>query len=216
MDDLQLKQAVIDELEADLEIQPEHIRVQVHQGVVTLAGRVANSAQKSRAESRVLGIDGVVAVAQELEIEAEGAGRRSDEDIASTARHLLDCDPRLPVGAFSVVVEKGAVRLCGEARSEAQRGAAESDVGHVDGVVSVNNEIQLDGSDTTQVQNVIRTAFERAADLEADRISVHFESDGTVTLGGQVHSVLERASAENAAWSVPGVIRVVNRIEIGY
>jgi osmotically-inducible protein OsmY len=36
-----------------------------------------------------------------------------------------------------------------------------------------------------------------------------------VRLSGTVHTMMERARAENAAWSAPGVSKVVNQIDIG-
>ena len=63
------------------------------------------------------------------------------------------------------------------------------------------------------VENEIRDAFERNADLDADGISVTV-SDGTVQLSGQVHSLHEANIAESAAWSAPGVQSVERHLTV--
>ena len=63
------------------------------------------------------------------------------------------------------------------------------------------------------VENEIRDAFERNADLDANGISVTV-SDGKVELSGQVHSLHEANIAESAAWSAPGVQRVERHLTV--
>ncbi|MDB5971210.1 MAG: ornithine aminotransferase [Hydrocarboniphaga sp.] len=217
MDDLQLKQAVIDELESDLAIDATHVGVLVHHGVVTLGGYVASHAQKHHAEDVVRRVKGVKAVAQELDVKRQQTAALDDEQIAARAVRVIEWDSQLPRGAISVTVEQGRLSLSGVVDRDSQRRAAEADVAGIRGVTSVNNLITLLAADgVSQVQDEIRAAFERAADIEAERITVHVHSDHTVVLGGQVHSMIERAAAENAAWSAAGTMKVVNRIEIGH
>jgi len=63
------------------------------------------------------------------------------------------------------------------------------------------------------VEDEIRDAFERNADLDADGISVTV-SEGKVELSGQVHSLHEANIAESAAWSAPGVHSVERRLTV--
>lgn len=216
MNDLQLKQAVVDELEFDPAIEAAHVTAFVHDGVVTLAGYVTDYAQKHAAEQAVRRVKGVRAVAQEIEVRLPGDKQISDDEIASRAARILDWDLRLPRKAIEVTVENGVVKLGGCVPWDYLRRSAEADVRKLSGVVAVSNQISVrSNTDLRQVQGSIRAAFERAADLEAERISVRQDEDGAVVLGGHVHTMLERAAAENAAWSAPGVSRVINHIEIG-
>ena len=63
------------------------------------------------------------------------------------------------------------------------------------------------------VKEKIQAAFKRSAEIDSKSIGVQ-TSDGTVTLTGTVHSWVEREDAINAAWSAPGVNKVVDRIAI--
>lgn len=216
MNDLQLKQAVIDELEFDPVLDAAHVTAFVHDGVVTLAGYVSDYAQKHAAAEAARRVRGVRAVAQEIEVRLPGDRKVADDDIAARAVRLLEWDLQLPQDAIRVTVEGGIVVLEGQVSWEFQRREAEADIRKLGGVVGVRNLITLlPRAQVDQVQQCIRSAFERAADLESDRVSVHVEPGGTVRLSGIVHTMSERARAENAAWSAPGVSKVVNQIEIG-
>ena len=61
------------------------------------------------------------------------------------------------------------------------------------------------------IKHKIEQAFERAADLDAEMISVEAK-DGKIILRGTVDSWAERERAELAAWAAPGVSRVENEI----
>jgi osmotically-inducible protein OsmY len=62
------------------------------------------------------------------------------------------------------------------------------------------------------IKHKIEQAFERAADLDAEMISVEAK-DGKIILRGTVDSWAERERAElAAAWAAPGVSRVENEI----
>jgi osmotically-inducible protein OsmY len=217
MNDLQLKQAVIDELEFDPAFDAAHIGVFAHNGVVTLTGYVDDYAQKHAAENAARRVKGVKAVAQELEVRLPGDKKVSDDEIAARAAKLLEWDLRLPHDTVTVTVEDGVVQLTGQVNWDFQRREAEADMRKLGGVVAVVNHLCVrSNTNVDEVQTSIRAAFERAADLEAERISVQLDGAGAVVLTGQVHTLHERAAAENAAWSAPGVTKVVNQIQIGF
>jgi osmotically-inducible protein OsmY len=67
--------------------------------------------------------------------------------------------------------------------------------------------------DIADVKAVLRSAFERNAEIEASGITVEVEN-GKVVLGGKVQSWIEREEAERTAWSIPGVTAVEDRIAI--
>jgi osmotically-inducible protein OsmY len=56
--------------------------------------------------------------------------------------------------------------------------------------------------------------LKRNADVEAAHIQVDV-AGGNVTLKGGVTGWRERIAAERAAWSIPGVVSVVNNLSIG-
>jgi osmotically-inducible protein OsmY len=63
------------------------------------------------------------------------------------------------------------------------------------------------------VKNKIEEALERAAEVDAHKISVEVR-DHKVILRGNVKTWFERDEAERAAWSAPGVVEVQSEIQI--
>jgi osmotically-inducible protein OsmY len=214
-EDLKLQQRVIDELEFTPEVNAAHIGISVHGGVVTLSGHVESLHEKHLAEAAVRRVKGVRAVAQELAVHLPSDRKTDDDEIAARAVHLLDWDAQLPSQALSVRVSQGIVTLTGNVEWDFQRRAAEADVRKLGGVRGVINEIRLKPkASTAEIRNMIHAAFERAADLRADGISVETSGSGVVVLRGKVHTLGEQVMAENAAWAVPGVTSVENRVDV--
>jgi osmotically-inducible protein OsmY len=95
-----------------------------------------------------------------------------------------------------------------------QKDAAERAVRYLRGVRGVFNNITVQPKVAPKdVQKRITEALHRHADIDARRIHVE-ASGGTVTLDGNVRSWTEKNEAERAAWTVPGVSMVVNRIGV--
>jgi osmotically-inducible protein OsmY len=67
--------------------------------------------------------------------------------------------------------------------------------------------------DLASIKNSIETALTRNAEIEAEGINVDV-SGGKVTLNGRVNTWRERITAERAAWSVPGVTAVEDRLVV--
>ena len=109
-----------------------------------------------------------------------------------------------------VRVENGWLTLEGELNFPFQRDAAKRAVEHLWGVRGVTNAIGLKLMVFSgDVKAKIRSAFERAAEIDANKLQVEIH-DSAVTLRGEVHSWNEYEEAETAALSVPGVMSVNN------
>ncbi len=151
-------------------------------------------------------------MADELEVHLSG-DPRDDADVAKAIADAVKWSSTVPTSVHAEV-NKGWVVLTGEVDWSFQRDGAVGIVQGVKGVKGVTNFVTLKPrTSPVAVENEIRDAFERNADLDADGISVTV-SDGKVELSGQVHSLHEANIAESAAWSAPGVQSVERHLTV--
>lgn len=212
--DAQLKKDVTAELEWDPSINASHVGVAAADGVVTLTGHLNTYAEKYAIERAVQRVQGVKAIALELDVKLEPGHKRSDSEIANAVESALQWNTLVPAERIQVKVEKGWVTLKGEVDWEYQRQNAEKAVRPLTGVVGLANAITLKPTVTpTKVADRIRDALARHAEREAKHIEV-MASGSAVTLRGTVDSWAERNAAFGAAWSAPGVLSVVNEIRV--
>src|SRR5256714_4020909 len=111
-EDIQLD--VLAELKWDTRVGPNDIGVIVKDGVVTLTGWVDSYTKKWAAREAALRVDGVKAVADEIEVRLPSAAQRTDADIAAAARQALELDADVPVENIHITVPQGLVTLRGE------------------------------------------------------------------------------------------------------
>jgi len=215
MGDKQLRQDILDELEYEPSLCATNIGVAVEDGVVTLTGHVASSAERLAAERAVRRVGGVRAIAEEIEVRLPTESKTADDEIAKRAAHILHWDTRVPDDLIQITVRAGRVTLAGDVEWQYQRQAAENDIHRLSGVIHVNNQITLKPHvQVSDVQKRIVQALKRSAEIEAEDIRVSVR-EGTVVLEGKVHDLAERDAVEDAAWSAPGVRNVEDHLAIG-
>lgn len=212
--DAQLKKDVVEELEWDPSINATHVGVAVKDGVVTLTGHLNTFAEKYAIERAVQRVGSVKGIAVELDVKLDPSHKRSDSEIASAAETSLRWHALVPSDRIQLKVEKGWVTLTGEVDWDYQRREAAKAVRPLTGVVGVSNAITLRAvAAPADVTKRIREALVRHAEEEAKLLEVTVKAD-TVTLHGTVDSWSERSAASSAAWSAPGVAKVVNEIKV--
>jgi osmotically-inducible protein OsmY len=212
--DTQLQRDVLDELEWEPSIDAAGIGVTIHQGIVTLTGTVPTYGEKVRAEEAAERVQGVRAVANDIEVRLTHAGMRDDTAIARAVADALGAMTLVPAHRIKIAVSKGWVTLSGEVDWQYQRTSAESAIRYLAGVRGVINDILVRPHVSAgDVKARIESAFQRTARADAQHIRVDVH-DGTVKLSGDVRSAAERREAERTAWSAPGVTRVANNIAI--
>lgn len=212
--DAQLKKDVIAELDWDPSINASQVGVAVKDGVVALTGHLDTFAEKYAIERAVQRVQGVKAIAVEVDVKLEPGHQRSDSEIAAAAEMALKWHALVPAERIQLKVEKGWVTLSGEVDWHYQRHNAETVVQPLEGVAGVTNEIALrQRPPSDYVAQRIHDALVRQAEAAAGGIEVVVEHD-TATLRGTVATLDERDAAQAAAWSAPGVSRVVNEIKV--
>jgi osmotically-inducible protein OsmY len=212
--DHQLKQDVESQLSWDPSVNEAHIGVSAKNGVITLSGHAPSYAEKFGAEAAAKRVYGVRAVANELDVKLSFASGRTDEDIAIACLDALKATASVPDEQIKVLVSNGWVALEGTVEWQFQRVAAEQAIRNLIGVTGITDALKLTPrASAADVKRQIEAAFQRSAEVDAQRITVETR-DGKVILQGKVRSWAELDEAERAAWSAPGVTAVISEITV--
>jgi osmotically-inducible protein OsmY len=210
--DREIQTDVMAELRWDPSVPATEIGVAVIDGVVTLTGTVDTYMKKWRAEEVAHRVNGVIAVANEIQVRS--IGERTDSDIAAAAVHALSWNSTIPQGKVHVTVDKGWITLKGDVEWQYQRQEAERAVRHLLGVKGVSNLITVKPAATpSDLKRKIEDALVRNAQVDAERIAVEVQGSKAV-LRGKVRSWAEREEAERVAWLAPGITSVDNQISL--
>lgn len=212
--DTQLQKDVMDEIKWEPLLSAAEIGVAVKNGIVTLSGTVDTYSKKLAAEKAVKRVNGVKAVAEDIQVGVSSGFRKSDSEIAEACLNALKWHTAVQDEKIKLKVEDGNVKLEGEAEWDYQRINARKAVENLTGVRSVINLITLKPKVTPfDVQQKISSAFHRSATVDAENIKVEVNGH-QVILRGKVRSYAEKEDAENAAWNAPGVNLVDSKLEI--
>lgn len=214
MKDSDLQQDILDALDFEPSIDAADIGVSVDEGVVTLHGHVSTFVERATAEKVTMRVKGVRGIVVDIEVRPIGAHQTADDDIAKRILHTLQWTTSVPENAIRVKVHNGWVTLSGDVEWNFQKESAARAIRGLAGVTGITNAIAIKPAlSPFDVRQRIEDALRRDADLEASGIRISVES-GHVTLSGHVRHIKERQTAERAAWSVPGVTSVDDRISV--
>jgi osmotically-inducible protein OsmY len=149
-----------------------------------------------------------------MDVNLLGIGKHPDEDIAQSAKNIIQWTSYLADDTVKIMVEEGWITLSGEVDWDYQRVAAENALRHLKGVTGLTNQIGIKPKvSLNAVRSDIDAALKRQAIKDASKISVEIHGS-EVVLGGTVQSWLEKNIARNSAWNTPGVFTVVDNIKL--
>jgi osmotically-inducible protein OsmY len=141
----------------------------------------------------------------------------TDNDLRTrdAVAHELEADPRFDASAIGVSATRGAVTLSGFVDTYAAKLAAERAAKRVRGVRAVANEVQvrlrLAHADDEIARDAARALELRSTVPVGVQAVVHAAH---VTLTGRVGWHFQREAAENAVRYIPGVLEVLNHVEV--
>lgn len=212
--DSQIKADVIAELKWVPEIDETKIGVAVNNGAVTLSGHAPSFRQKMEAGNVAKRVKGVLAIVNHIEVLLPREYRTTDDGLAERIANVLKWNVSIPGKEIKATVKDGVVSLTGQVEWQYQRANILRNIEHVGGVVNVLDHIAVTPAPSTvDIQQKIKNALLRHADVEAANVTISV-AEGVVTLEGTVESMDEMQRVEDAAWTAPGVLRVVDNLRI--
>lgn len=215
-------QSIVKEIEGALtndpriEIESCNLTMTSETGAVTLAGKVPSVAAKRLAVRLAQGVAGVARVNDELRVTAPNP--MGDLEITDHIRHAFIQEGNLE--ETNIVIDTdpdGGVILRGQVHSLIQRRLAEVLCWWVPGVTDVRNLLvvspaEQDNDDELKDNLVIIMEMDALVNPRNFQISV---TNGEVRLRGRASSETERNAAEKDCWYTPGVVNVVNELQVG-
>ena len=141
----------------------------------------------------------------------------SDYDLEQLVRDELTWDPKLDAKAIAVTADDGVVTLRGNVSNFRQKREASKDAERVAGVRKLENKLDVqildrDRRDDSELRGAVLQAL-MLDTVVPSTIDVEVV-DSFVTLTGTSNWRFERDEAEFVASNVPGVISVVNDVDI--
>ena len=217
--DSELQRDVMTELKWEPTIHAAEIGVGVKDGVVTLTGVVDSYSKKWAAQRAAKRVYGVKAVGEDIKVSLPVSYKRTDEDIARSARNAIEWNVWVPRDRVKVMVRNGLITLSGDVDEYYQKTYAVDAVLHLIGVLGVINSITIKPPVPTvkafEVKNDIQEALRRNARLRLDAEKIQVEISGSkVILRGSVGSWADYDEAGYAAYCAPGVSEVENNLRV--
>jgi osmotically-inducible protein OsmY len=142
--DNDIRAAVYEALDADPLIDADNIEVDVVSGEVSLNGTVTSQDQRSEAAAAARRVAGVTVVHNLLNVAPPSPDYGDDAALAQRVNDVLAANHAVP-GDVRATAREGDVRLTGTVSHSAQRVAAEDAAAGVAGVLSITNEIAVQG-----------------------------------------------------------------------
>jgi osmotically-inducible protein OsmY len=213
----EIRQDIYSHLSWDDRIDESHITVDVSDSTVILSGTVPTYPSLIQAERDAYDIPGVKSVKNRLSVLFPTTyPTPSDADIGGTIRNLLQINPTIDDHDIQVSVLNSVVTLSGTVSTAWQKTRAGYIAINVDGVVELDNNLQVLPKGTIGDEDIrrdIESSLARNAFVNPEHISVEVH-DAQVVLSGDVDNYQEYRTAGRIAVYTGGVVSVTNNLTI--
>ncbi len=201
----------------------DQVKVQAHDGVVTLTGTVEDKSGRALAASTVANLPGVVSVDNDIKVQT-AIPEYSDAWIALKIRGQLLIKANVSATSTQVDVKNGIVTLTGTVQSLAQKDLTGVYAKEIDHVKSVDNDlvVQAPGSgdtsigeavDDASITSLIKYALLSHRSTSALSTGVTTEN-AVVSITGVADSEVEKVLVTKLAQDTRGVKSVVNDMTV--
>lgn len=202
------------EIASDSRLPIRGISISVLRGAVRLRGVVQTLAQKKWIEEIAYSVDGVRVVDNQIWIDAPNV---SDDDLRQALIASMNRDALHGFAGVDLRVQRRMVTLRGEVRSWGERHTLEEIVAVTPGVRELKNELKIrdkiNNSDEL-IRLAVADTLRRRIQMSSGFMLKVTSDRGIVTLKGRVRSDVEKRRALQAVLFVPGVVDVIDKIEV--
>jgi hyperosmotically inducible periplasmic protein len=145
----------------------------------------------------------------------------NDSWLTAKTKIALFADARIKGSEIHVATTQGAVMIRGKVDSDTAKQAAEGIAKGIDGVKSVQNDLQVvapskrEAIDDKDDAITTRVNEQLAKDPDLKKAGVRAQTNaGVVSLSGEVQDLMTSAQASSTVWQVPGVKSVKNDLTV--
>ena len=215
--DEQIKKAVIDTIYWDNRVDASGIKVEVNEGIVTLAGTVPSYGANEAALFTTLKVPGVIQVHNNSSVKFPSSTKiLTDAQIEESIKKQLEWNDSTSKENIQVTVKKGTVILEGYVSAYWKILRAQKLASDVIGVVDIDNKLTVVPTESINDQIIatdIINAIDRSYLLDTDDVDVKLKN-GIVTLCGELPNRALCESALEFAYHTYGVKEVKDRLHL--
>ncbi len=201
--DSQIKMDIEGQLRWSPDIDATDIGVTVKDRVVTLTGFVRSSIEKVQAEQEAKRVDGIVGVANDIDVRVPYVDERPDGEIARHVVAALRTDLPFSSENVKITVKRRRVILEGQLEWPYQRGGAELAALRVRGVKGCTNSIKLEPR--VEINAIEQRIDDALTALAAEPLAEEVDPNGLVVARGTVRSWAQRDDARRPGEAFPAL-----------
>ncbi len=214
-DDETIKKQIVDYAFYDDEIDASDVHVTVHEGNVTLKGKVPTYSTYRKLYNYANSLSTTGTVKASMTVDYAGT-KPTDEEITGFIKNAFKWDAHLKTSDIKVQSKDGTVTLSGPVDTYWKKHWAEERASTILGVTNINNELGIVHTDDVTDEVISKNIIARLKAniyVQVKNVNVNVEK-GDVHLTGEVRSWGERYEAYKCALYTYGVKDIKNSLTV--